>query len=62
MAIKYSLAATFNPEHFKGTPLVYIMGSAGSGKTTVSTHLIAKRILTGEIKDVNKLIYTTYSK
>lgn len=30
--------------------------------TSVSTHLIAKRILTGEISDVNKLIYTTYSK
>ena len=30
--------------------------------TTISTHLIAKRILTGEIKDTNKLIYTTYSK
>ena len=39
-----------------------ILACAGSGKTTVSTHLIAKRILTGEIKDVNKLIYTTYSK
>lgn len=30
--------------------------------TTVSTHMIAKRIKTGEIRDVNKLIYTTYSK
>lgn len=30
--------------------------------TTVSTHLIAKRILTGEISDTNKMIYTTYSK
>lgn len=30
--------------------------------TTISTHLIAKRIMTGEIRDVNKLIYTTYSK
>lgn len=30
--------------------------------TTVSVNLIAKRILTGEIRDVNKLIYTTYSK
>ena len=39
-----------------------ILACAGSGKTTISTHLIAKRIMTGEIKDVNKLIYTTYSK
>lgn len=39
-----------------------ILACAGSGKTTVSTHLIVKRILTGEIADVNKLIYTTYSK
>lgn len=38
-----------------------ILACAGSGKTTVSTHLIAKRIMTGEIKDVSKLIYTTYS-
>lgn len=30
--------------------------------TTISTHLIAKRILTGEIQDPSKLIYMTYSK
>lgn len=30
--------------------------------TTISTHLIAKRIQTREIPDVSKLIYTTYSK
>lgn len=30
--------------------------------TTISVNLIAKRIMTGEIRDVNKLIYTTYSK
>jgi DNA helicase-2/ATP-dependent DNA helicase PcrA len=30
--------------------------------TTISVNLIAKRILTGEIRDVNKLIYTTFSK
>lgn len=30
--------------------------------TTITTHLIAKRIKTGEIRDVSKLIYTTYSK
>ena len=38
-----------------------ILACAGSGKTFTSTNLIAKRILTGEIKDVNKLIYTTFS-
>lgn len=30
--------------------------------TTVSTHLIAKRILTGEIGNPNRVLYTTYSK
>lgn len=39
-----------------------ILACAGSGKTTISVNLIAKRILTGEIKDINKLIYTTFSK
>lgn len=39
-----------------------IIACAGSGKTTTSTHLIAKRIKTGEIADPSKLIYTTYSK
>lgn len=39
-----------------------ILACAGSGKTTTSISLIAKRILTREIPDVNKLIYTTYSK
>ncbi len=39
-----------------------ILACAGSGKTTISVNLIAKRILTGEIKDTNKLIYTTFSK
>lgn len=39
-----------------------ILACAGSGKTTTSVNLIAKRIMTGEIKDVNKLIYATFSK
>ena len=39
-----------------------ILACAGSGKTTISVNLIAKRIMTGEIRDVNKLIYTTFSK
>ena len=39
-----------------------ILACAGSGKTTISVNLIAKRIMSGEIKDVNKLIYTTFSK
>ena len=39
-----------------------ILACAGSGKTTTSIHLIAKRLKTGEIRDVNKMIYTTYSK
>lgn len=30
--------------------------------TTISTHLIAKRIKTGEIGDTNKLVYMTYNK
>ena len=39
-----------------------ILACAGSGKTTSLTHLIVKRIKTGEITDVNKLLCTTYSK
>ena len=39
-----------------------IMAAAGSGKTTVLTHLIAKRILSGEIADPSKILCTTYSK
>ena len=39
-----------------------ILACAGSGKTSISINLIAKRILNGEIKDTKKLIYTTYSK
>lgn len=39
-----------------------ILACAGSGKTTVLTHLLAKRIKTGEIHDVKKLLCTTYSK
>lgn len=30
--------------------------------TTISTHLIAKRIKSGEIKDASKVLYLTYSK
>ena len=39
-----------------------ILASAGSGKTSVLTHLIAKRILTGEIQDPTKLLCTTFSR
>ena len=39
-----------------------ILACAGSGKTSTSIALIAKRLKTGEIRDVNKMIYTTYSK
>ena len=39
-----------------------ILACAGSGKTTICINLIAKRILTGEIRDVNKMVYTTFSK
>ena len=39
-----------------------ILACAGSGKTTVLTHLLAKRIKTGEIHDVKKLLCTTFSK
>lgn len=38
-----------------------ILACAGSGKTSVLTHLIAKRILDGEIRDPRKLLVTTYS-
>ena len=39
-----------------------ILACAGSGKTSVLTHLIAKRIMTGEIKNPDTLMCTTYSK
>jgi superfamily I DNA/RNA helicase len=38
-----------------------ILACAGSGKTTVSVNLIAKRIATGELNP-DRLLYTTYSK
>lgn len=39
-----------------------ILACAGSGKTTILTHLLAKRVISGEISDVSKLLCTTYSK
>ena len=39
-----------------------VIACAGSGKTTIITHSIAKRIMTGEIEDVGRLLCTTYSK
>lgn len=39
-----------------------ILACAGSGKTTTCIHLIAKRVMTGEIKDTEKLLFTTFSK
>lgn len=45
-----------------GNKIFLTDGCIPTHNTTVSTHLIAKRIKTKEIRDVNKLIYTTYSK
>lgn len=39
-----------------------IMAAAGSGKTTVLTHLLVKRIMSGEIQGVTKVLCATYSK
>lgn len=39
-----------------------IISGAGSGKTTVLTHLIAKRTLSGEIRNPKKCLVCTYSK
>lgn len=39
-----------------------IAAVAGSGKTTVLTALITKRLLTGEITDPTKILCTTFSK
>lgn len=41
---------------------MYIVSCAGSGKTTVLVELVTKRIMTGEIANVSKLLLTTYSK
>lgn len=46
-------------KHRGGTQIV---ACAGSGKTTVITYLVTKRIMTGEIEDPKKLLMTTYSK
>lgn len=39
-----------------------ISACAGSGKTTILINLLAKRVLTGEIVDPNRILCTTYSK
>lgn len=39
-----------------------ILACAGSGKTMVLTHLIAKRLLTGEIESSDSVLCITYSK
>lgn len=39
-----------------------ILACAGSGKTSTSIHLIAKRVMTGEIYDTSKLMFMTYNK
>lgn len=39
-----------------------ILSCAGSGKTTVTNHLICKRIMTGEISNPSSVICTTFSK
>lgn len=39
-----------------------VVACAGSGKTSTSVLLLAKRIITGEIANTNKLVCTTYSK
>ena len=39
-----------------------IIAAAGSGKTSILTHLIAKRIKSGEMPHPNRLLCTTYSK
>lgn len=39
-----------------------ILACAGSGKTSTSIHLIAKRLLTGEIANPDKMLFTTFSK
>lgn len=41
---------------------IRILACAGSGKTTTLVHLIAKKILTGEIVNTMQVLCTTYSK
>lgn len=41
---------------------IKIVALAGGGKTTTIVNLVVKRIMTGEIHDVQKLLMTTYSK
>ena len=39
-----------------------IAAVAGSGKTTILTALVSKRVLTGEVPDLTKVLITTFSK
>lgn len=41
---------------------IQILASAGSGKTTILTHLLAKRVLSGEIVNQKEVVCTTFSK
>lgn len=56
--VKYSKEQSDILSHKGG---MCVVSCAGSGKTTLLTHLLAKRIKTGEIHNVEKLLVTTYS-
>lgn len=68
---KRLILSIIETNRYEGMTCIKVSGNDGlfltencvvTHNTTVLTHLIAKRVLTGEIEDVSKLLCTTYSR